>query len=199
MTFVAIDTETTGRKPENGGRIIQIGAIPFDMSRAYQDDGLSEFVDPLMDIPYLGATSVHGITNGMVRGKPKIEEVLPHLWKLVGQRPAVIHNAAYDMQYLAFESERVGCQMIPMIVIDTMVLARKIIPGLSRYGIVQVAEHLKLDHLTAKHHDALADALMVAKVFPRLLELAGFGADVRYQDLHDRFECCSAWPQTRLF
>jgi DNA polymerase III subunit epsilon len=74
MTFVALDTETTGLFPIMH-RLVEIGAVRFRL-----DGGeLATFqtlINPEMPIPK-DVQQVHGITDAMVRGKPTIEHILP--------------------------------------------------------------------------------------------------------------------------
>ena len=72
MKFIAFDLETTGTKPQ-ADRIVEIGAVLFDGDQAAGTYGT--LIDPGVPIP-ADASAVNGITDEMVRGKPRIADVL---------------------------------------------------------------------------------------------------------------------------
>jgi DNA polymerase-3 subunit epsilon len=117
-------------------------------------------------------TSLTGITDQMLRGQPRPEEVMPGLQKFVRGLPIVAHNASFDRAFLHAELARAGLRAESEF-LCTMRLARRLAPGLPSYRL-----------------DALVDALQVrapsARQFHRSL------ADVNHtvaiwQNLHARF------------
>src|SRR5690606_32807161 len=95
MRFIAFDLETTGTLP-GVDRIVEIGAVRFVNGEI--DGVYSTLVDPQMPMP-AGASAVNGITDEMLQGKPKIEELLSSLSEFCGDDILVAHNAAFDTQF----------------------------------------------------------------------------------------------------
>ena len=88
-----------------------------------------------------------------------------------GGAPLAAHNAEFDISFI-----RAGCRKcsIPFepTYIDTLILAQNLLPGLGKYKLDIVAEHLQLPQFN--HHRASDDAVPVAqmltKFFPMLEE-----------------------------
>ena len=76
VELVAFDIETTGLYPEQGDRIVEIGAVPVVGSEVLLAQGFAELVNPGIPIaPEI--SSINGITDDMVKGAPDLEAVLP--------------------------------------------------------------------------------------------------------------------------
>ena len=96
MNFIAFDLETTGVKPSEN-MIVEVGAVLFDGDRALK--GFGTLVDPGIPIPP-DASAVNGISDEMVRGKPRIADVLAEFAGFCGDLPVVAHNAPFDFKFL---------------------------------------------------------------------------------------------------
>ena len=72
-TFVCLDCETTGLDPETD-KIIEVAATAFTFENTF--DSYETLVDPGCAISE-ASMAIHHITDEMVQGKPKIQEVLP--------------------------------------------------------------------------------------------------------------------------
>ena len=83
--FVAFDLETTGLSSKTD-RIIEIGAVL--MKDGKELDRFQTFVDPERQLEQK-IVDLTGITDEMLRGAPKIEEILPEFLKFVGNRVVV--------------------------------------------------------------------------------------------------------------
>ena len=71
--YVALDVETTGLSPKNGDRVIEIGAVAIEDQSIITE--FSSLIDVDKRIPWQ-VHQVHGITNEMLGGEPKPDEVL---------------------------------------------------------------------------------------------------------------------------
>ncbi len=163
--FIAFDLETTGLHPV-ADRIIEIGAVRFRGDGTFLDS-FQQLIDPRCAIsPH--ATAVNGITNGMVAGKPLIEEVLPYFLDFLGEAQVVMmaHNAGFDMGFLAFAFSRLGWESPQHPVIDTLALAHKRLV-LPNYKLETIGRELYL--IEHAEHRALEDALLVKDIFLRLM------------------------------
>src|SRR5690242_14667160 len=101
-TFVCIDCESTGLDPKND-RIIEVAAVKFTL-----DSNLAEFeslIDPEVEIP-ANSIAIHHITQDMVKGQPKIDQILGGLFELIGPHPIIGHGITYDIEILAHHAAR---------------------------------------------------------------------------------------------
>src|SRR5262245_47812909 len=68
LPLAVVDTETTGRDPARGDRVIEIAVVHFDQGKVAARHEL--LVDPGIPIP-AEASAVHGISDADVKGKPR--------------------------------------------------------------------------------------------------------------------------------
>ncbi|HRK72221.1 MAG TPA: exonuclease domain-containing protein, partial [Micropepsaceae bacterium] len=106
MREIVVDTETTGLKPQEGHRLVDIAAIELvhhlPTGRTFQS-----YIDPERDVPD-DVVKVHGLTGEFLRGKPKFAEIASGFLDFIGDAPLVIHNAPFDLSFINFELERAG-------------------------------------------------------------------------------------------
>lgn len=162
--FVALDFETTGLSHRRGDRVIEVAAIRCSGSRIV--DRYVTFVDPGVSVPGM-VTALTGITNSMLRGAPSPCEVVPKLAQFVGDDILVAHNASFDHGFLLAECSIQKLRWQPYGVACTMKLARRLLGGLDSYRLQSVADHLGV-RFDSRAHRAEADALVVAKIVPKL-------------------------------
>ncbi len=164
MKFVAFDLETTGTKPQED-MIVEIGAVMFEGSRAIR--GYGSLVDPGCPIP-LEASAVNGITDEMVRGKPKIGDVLDEFAEFCGDLPLVAHNAPFDFKFLLDDVQTHRSQAPRGVVYDTLPLARKVFPGLPNYKLWTLVRHFEFPSGT--FHRAEEDSSYCGLLFAKIIE-----------------------------
>ena len=122
-SFVCLDCEATGLDT-NEDKIIEIASIEFTF-----DQKLAKYeslIDPNRPIP-VESQSIHHISNEMVKGKPKIAEVLSSfLEKFFDGKILVGHNIDYDIALIHSEAKRAHspCNIKENKSIDTLRLAR---------------------------------------------------------------------------
>lgn len=166
LSYTVFDTETTGLYPDNGDRIISIGAVRIVNGRLLHSDTYERLVDPGRSVP-AQSTAVHGLTTAMVRGQPSIDVVLPTFDRFSAETVLVGHNAGFDMQFLALERQRVGLPAAQPIVLDTLLLDAAVHPDHDEHSLEAIAGRLGVDVLG--RHTALGDALVTGEVFIRLV------------------------------
>ena len=165
--IVCFDIETTGLKVTQEA-ITEIGAVRLRNGEIVET--FQTFVDPERRLTpeIIGLT---GITDEMLRGAPKLKDALTAFLAFAGDAPLAAHNAEFDISFI-----RAGCRKcsIPFepTYIDTLILAQNLLPGLGKYKLDIVADHLQLPQFN--HHRASDDAVPVAqmltKFFPMLEE-----------------------------
>lgn len=165
---IVFDIETTGLKPEEGHRIIQIGAVELvghiPTGRTYM-----ALIDPGRDIDP-AAEAVHGISRAMLRDKPPFDAVVEDFLSFIEDAPLVAHNAEFDRNFLNAELERLARPPLPRSrFVDTLAIARNRWPG-QKNTLDILCKRLGVDNSARERHDALLDCQILAEVY---LELMG--------------------------
>ena len=160
--LVVVDIETTGLSP-TCDRIIEIGAVAVKGGRI--TDEFHSLIDPGRSIPW-HAQKVHGITDEMLKGKPRPEKVLPRVHNFFGQSVLVAHNAPFDLGFLQREFSRLGLELGARSHC-TLQLARKMLPRLPNHRLETVAKHLLGKELIEgrQMHRELDDARVTAQIW----------------------------------
>ena len=185
-TYVVFDLETTGFSPEKN-KIIEIGAVKVVEGKI--TDRFSQFVNPEVPIPY-EIEELTSIRDDMVMDAPKIEEVLPKFMKFCEGAVMVAHNADFDMSFIKKNCELQGlpCEHT---VIDTVALARYLLPQLNRFKLDTIAKVLNI--VLANHHRAVDDAGCTAEIFVKFI---GMLRDRGINNLDEINEKASTSPET---
>jgi DNA polymerase III subunit epsilon len=163
--FVVVDTETTGLRP-GPDRVIEVAAVRLRGGSVI--DSFHSLVNPGRRLPPF-IVKFTGITPEMVETAPTAKEILPDFFSFIEDATLVGHNLGFDINFLAYEARLLG-QSCALDGLDTILLARRFLPGLKRFKLDMVAEHLKIQAL--HRHRALGDAEVTAAVFLRILERA---------------------------
>jgi len=160
-----LDTETTGLNARLGDRVIEIGCIEL-MSRNVTDRRFHAYLNPERDIE-AGALTVHGLTNEFLADKPKFSEIAKEFVDYVRGAELIIHNAAFDVEFLDLELDRAGLGKLSdhaAGVVDTLAMARELHPG-KRNGLDALCERYAIDNSHRTLHGALLDARLLAEVY----------------------------------
>ncbi len=169
MNFIAFDLETTGTVP-GVDQICEIGAVRF--INGIVESVYSTLIDPMRPIPP-GASAVNGISDAMVKGKPKIESVLESFAEFCGDDIMVAHNAPFDTQFLTADLKKYEMMAPRGVVIDTLPIARKVFPGLANYKLGTLVQHLKVP--ATDFHRAEQDATYCGNVFLEMIKRISVG------------------------
>ena len=165
--YVAFDLETTGLVAGQD-RIIEIGAVILKDGK--EIERFQTFVDPECSLDRK-IVELTGITDEMLVGAPKIEEVLPEFLEFVNGRVLVAHNSKFDTGFIRSECNRLG-YTYDLTDVDTLSLSQQLMPQLSKFKLDIVAKALCLPNFN--HHRAADDAnicgLIMAKFIPMLEE-----------------------------
>jgi DNA polymerase III epsilon subunit len=167
--IVALDTETTGFSPDFH-RIVEVGAIEVDPRTGAFGAQIHELLNPLQPIPW-GATKVHGLRDRDVAAKPHFGEAAPALIDFIRGSTLAIHNSRFDVQMLDAELIRHGFAPLEahgVTVVDTLGLARELLPFLPSHKLDHVCDALAVDRSRRQKHGALLDAQLVGLALPRL-------------------------------
>lgn len=172
VDFVVVDLETTGGSP-NADRITEIGAVRVRGGEVVGE--LGTLVDPGCAIPPQ-ITVLTGITDAMVIGAPREEEVLPSFLEFARGAVLVAHNARFDIGFLRAACARLDLAWPGPTVVDTLALARRVVTR-DEAPNHKLGSLARLFHAsTPPDHRALSDARATVDVLHGLLErLAGLG------------------------
>ena len=130
-------------------------------------DKFSTFVNPDIPIPFR-IEQLTSINDSMVLPAPKIDKVLPDFLKFCEGCALVAHNASFDVSFIAHNAEELGLPFDPT-VLDTVTLARILLPQLNRYKLDTVAKALNVS--LENHHRAVDDAGATAEIFVAFLKM----------------------------
>lgn len=161
---VVFDLETTGFSPVSN-RIIEIGAVKVE--KGVITDRFSTFVNPQVPIPFR-IEELTGINDNMVLGAPTIEEVLPQFLEFIGDAILAAHNASFDVSFIEENMRRLGLEK-EFTYVDTVGLARVLLPQLNRFKLDTVAKALHVP--LQNHHRAVDDAECTSGIYLKLLEI----------------------------
>lgn len=176
--FVCLDCETTGLDIKQD-RIIEVAVLCFDAHNIYAE--LECLVNPECIIPE-SSIEIHHITQEMVQNKPIISQILPDIFKIIGDHIIVGHGVGFDVEMLAIAADRYG---IPHTIrqnrfLDTLRMARL-------YGecpvnsLEQLRKHFNIPLEGA--HRAMSDVIVNREVFRHLAK--------RFRTIEQLFEALS--------
>ena len=162
--FVAFDLETTGLSSRTD-RIIEIGAVV--MQGGKEIDRFQTFVDPERKLDKK-IVELTGITDDMLKGAPKIEEVLPKFMDFCAGKVLVAHNSDFDTGFIRAECQRQGIDY-NITAADTLILSQNLMPQLGKFKLDSVANALSLPEFN--HHRAADDAAICGLIMCRFFKM----------------------------
>lgn len=182
MREIVLDTETTGFDPEQGDRIVEIGAVEL-FNHVPTGKTYHQYINPERGMPD-EAFGVHGIGPDLLdtprppkdgevtlKDKPVFAQIVDDFVAFIGTgAKLVIHNASFDMKFLNAELRWTNRKLLPNdIAIDTLAIARRKFPG-SPASLDALCRRFSIDNSGRTLHGALLDSEILAEVY---LELIG--------------------------
>jgi len=172
---VVLDTETTGLDPQEGHRVIEIGAVEL-IDRRLTASHFHQYINPQRDIED-GALEVHGISREFLQDKPVFADIAEDFLNFIEGAELLIHNAPFDIGFLDMELSLLNSPLrieTHASVLDTLELARDLHPG-QRNSLDALCRRYEVDNSSRKLHGALLDAEILADVY---LALTGGQSDL---------------------
>lgn len=163
---IVLDTETTGFKPAQGHRMVEIGCVELNNCVPTGKE-FHVYMDPQRDVPQ-PAYAVHGLSWDFLKKHKPFVEIAKSLTDFLENSPLIIHNAAFDMRFLQFELELGGFNTLSNPVVDTLEMVRKKFPG-SPASLDMLCKRFKIDNSNRLKHGALLDAQLLSEVYLELL------------------------------
>ena len=161
---VVFDIETTGFSATRD-RIIEIGAVKVVEGKIV--DKYSTFVNPDIPIPFEIENLTH-ITDEMVMDAPMIDVILPQFLEFCKGCILVAHNASFDVGFIRTKAAEMQIET-DFTVVDTVGLARMLLPKLNRFKLNVVAKELHVS--LESHHRAVDDAGATAEIFVKFIAM----------------------------
>ncbi|WP_420861784.1 DNA polymerase III subunit epsilon [Algirhabdus cladophorae] len=168
MRELVLDTETTGFEPNEGDRIVEIGAVEL-WNHVPTGKTYHQYINPQRDMPN-AAFEVHGLSNEFLADKPVFADIAQAFVDFVQDDKMIIHNASFDMKFLNAELGWLNRKLLPMDqALDTLAIARRKFPG-SPASLDALCRRFGIDNSNRVLHGALLDSEILAEVY---LELIG--------------------------
>lgn len=161
---VVFDIETTGFDKEHD-KIIEIGAVKVvngEITEKY-----STFINPKVPIP-ARIEELTSISDEMVMDSPEIDVILPQFLEFCKDCVLVAHNASFDTGFIKNKAEKLGLAC-DFTIVDTVGMARILLPGLSKYKLNVVAKELGVS--LENHHRAVDDAGATAEIYVKFIAM----------------------------
>jgi DNA polymerase-3 subunit epsilon len=170
LTFVVLDTETTGLHPESGDRIVSLAGVRVRDGAVKRSESFDALVCPGRPIP-AASTRFHGITDEMVASAPPLAAVLPEFLRFASGAVLSGHEVSFDLGFLDRELEQLGRTALRRghTVLDIRLLSRLVHGNHPDHALEAIAGRLGVQ--VVGRHSALGDALTAAEVLVRQLAL----------------------------
>lgn len=159
-TVVVLDFETTGLSPEYGDRAIEIGAVLVEQGAIV--DRFQRLMNPGFRISSF-IERYTGITNDMLKGQARCEEVMAGFATFIEGHNIVAHNAAFDRRFLDFELKRAS-RVYQGECCCSLLVSRRVYQDAPNHKLQTLVSHVGIEQ-TGKFHRALADAEMTTQLW----------------------------------
>ena len=165
---IILDTETTGLKPEQGHKLIEICGMEV-IDGVKTGEVFHKFINPERDVPY-EAFAIHGISTEFLLDKEIFANIAQDFVEFIKDATLVIHNARFDVGFLNYELKKLGHPTIVLDeVVDTLAMARKKFPG-SPASLDALCKRFKINLSKRDKHGALIDVELLYEVYRHLTD-----------------------------
>ena len=175
LSYVVVDTETTGGSHWSTDRITEIAAVVVRNGEIVEV--FETLVNPQRSIPYF-VSQLTNITWDMVKDAPTFGRIAPDVIRVLEGNVFVGHNAVFDWRFVSAEISRSTGRQLRGRRLCTVKIARTVLPQLSRRSLDYVSRYYGVENHA--RHRAGGDAVATAKCLIRMLG-----------DLEDRG--CATW------
>jgi DNA polymerase-3 subunit epsilon len=154
--FAFVDVETTGVDARTCA-VVEVAVQIVEAGRV--TSSFESLVDPEQPIPSF-ASAIHGISDRMVRGKPRLRDLTPAILEQCRGSVVVAHNAAFDRRFLPFLAAHPSA--------CSYRLAAKVVPESPNHRNATLGAFFGVDDPALRGrraHRALADVIVTRHVF----------------------------------
>ena len=168
MLEIILDTETTGLSTLENHRIVEIGCIELK-DQIPTNKIFHQYLNPERSISE-EAFKIHGYSDKFLSDKKIFAEIADEFLEFISNKKIIIHNAAFDLEFLNFELKKVQKKKIEKEnIIDTLEIARKRFPG-SQNSIDALCKRFRIDNSKREKHNALLDCNLLKEIYINLLD-----------------------------
>lgn len=163
---IVLDTETTGLKPEDGHRVVEIACLELidkkPTGKTYQ-----VYLNPDRDSEPK-AFEVHGLTTDFLKTKRRFADEADDFLKFIEGSELIIHNAKFDIKFLNAELDRANKGNLwghITNVIDTLDLDKRLFADERKHTLDAICERFEISLEGRELHGALIDVTLLSKVY----------------------------------
>lgn len=163
---IVLDTETTGLKPEDGHRIVEIACIELidkkETGKTYQ-----VYLNPDRDSDPK-ALEVHGLTTDFLKTKSRFADEVDEFLKFIEGAELIIHNAKFDIKFLNAELDKANKGSLwnhITNVIDTLELDKRLFADERKHSLDAICQRFNISLEGRELHGALIDVSLLSKVY----------------------------------
>jgi DNA polymerase-3 subunit epsilon len=164
LSYVVVDTETTGGSHWSTDRITEIAAVVVRNGEIVEV--FETLVNPRRSIPYF-VSQLTNITWDMVKDAPTFDRIAPDVMRVLEGNVFVGHNAVFDWRFVSAEISRSTGRQLRGRRLCTVKIARTVLPQLSRRSLDYVSRYYGVENHA--RHRAGGDAVATAKCLIRML------------------------------
>ncbi len=175
------DFETTGLSPAHNHRVCEVALMRVCGGRV--ETSYTTLINPQRPID-ARAFAVNHISADMLRDAPTFDGIADELLSLLEGAVLVAHNASFDVAFLAHELQLIGYHLPVFPVLDTLILARQLLPRHRSHSLHALSKDLGLRSPT---HRAASDVQTLWGLFQYLerllaeLGITSLADTLRYQ------------------
>ncbi len=190
--YVLIDIETTGFSPQYDD-IIEIGAIKVKNN---------EIIDEFQFLINIGhklnnfISNLTGITDEMLLNGKDIDVVLKKFKDFIGDNILVGHNVNFDINFLYDKSALYINEYLKNDFIDTMRIAKKLLPNLPNYKLSTLSNHFGIDYSNA--HRGLEDVKITYEVYNKLKYYEENYYEIKMTEIEKSLKICEAFNNKKV-
>ncbi len=164
LSYVVVDTETTGGSHWSTDRITEIAAVVVKHGEIVEV--FETLVNPQRPIPYF-VSKLTNITWDMVKHAPTFDRIAPEIMRVLEGNVFVGHNAMFDWRFVSAEVSRSTGRQLRGRRLCTVKMARQVLPQLPRRSLDYVSRYYGVENHA--RHRAGGDAVATAKCLIRML------------------------------
>ena len=166
--YAIVDIETTGGHATANG-ITEIAIVLHNGSVV--EGKFHTMINPGIAIPR-HISALTGITNEMVYGAPRFEQVAGRIYNLLADRVFVAHNVNFDYSFIKHQLKEAGYDWNAK-KLCTVRMSRKVFPGFASYSLGNICRDLKI--AITDRHRAMGDTMATVQLFEMVLrnDMAG--------------------------
>lgn len=163
--YIVLDIETTGLNP-NSNEIIELSALKVVNGKIHEE--YSKLVKPSGYLsPFI--TRLTGINSEMLKNAPHIKEAVKEFNDFCSDSIIVGHNITFDIGFINAKLQKYHNVPFDNEYIDTLTIARKLLPQLKNKKLGTIAQHFNLD--TEGMHRGLKDCSVTNSCYCKFKEM----------------------------